>query len=113
MTDGYKSSSGSEMIDEIYHTQKLCDDQIKLLDNIDNIVEEMEKLPPLDDGGIEKWIDSLEDIDNKNPFRLKDFNSLFKLNREYSKLKEKKEINTRKIKIAVIDSLLERIKGLL
>lgn len=94
-----------------YFAKKLYDDQIKLLDNMDSVVSEMEKLPPLD-GGIEKWIDSLEDIDNKNPFRLKDFSKLFKLNKSYEKLKEQKEINTSKIKLALIDSILERIKNL-
>jgi hypothetical protein len=111
--DGYKIFLNNEMIDKLHYTQKLYDEQIKLLDNIDNVVNEMEKIPPLSAGGLEKWIDSLEDIDNKNPFRLKDYSNLFKLNKEYNKLKEKRDVNITKIKIAVIDNLLERIKNLL
>lgn len=86
--------------------------QLKLNSEISSITNEMNKLPEMPDD-MEAWIDCLSDIDNENNFKLSDFNKIFKFNKQYNDLLDRRADNSQKIKVLVIDNLIERIKVIL
>lgn len=102
---------GYDIIKKVIDMETLFNTQIKINEEISVITEEISNLPEIP-VSIDKWIDSLSNIDEFN-FKLEDFNKLFFINKKYNKLIEQRESNSLKIKILVIDNLLDRIKGIL
>ena len=108
--DGYVSELSIELKNRYVSMKELIDKQIKLNDNISSVSKQLNTLPeiPVD---MNEWIESLSESDQD--FKLKHFKILFKKSKEYNKLLEEKEKNSQKIKIVVIDNLIEQIKGML
>ena len=105
--DGYKA-----YISKLLEMQALYEEQMKINDEINSTSKEMSDLPeiPMD---LDAWIDSIPDLEKDSLFKISDFSKMFKVSRKYNKLMEDKEINTQKIKVAVIDNLIERINLLI
>lgn len=102
---------GYDIQKKVIDMETLFNTQIKINEEISVITEEISNLPEIP-VSIDRWIDSLSNIDEFN-FQLKDFNKLFFINKKYNNLIEQRESNSLKIKILVIDNLLDRIKGIL
>lgn len=102
MTDGYSST----IIDLILEQTRI----IQRMAAIDREVENLPQLPP--DMG--SWIESIPDITNPSNerFKVSDLKKLTKLNKEYNKLKERDEEMRAKIKLYMIDSVLDSLEGL-
>jgi hypothetical protein len=89
--------------DRFIQIQSLVDNQVRINNAIFNILKEMDTLPKLP-SNIDTWISSISD-----EFKLSDFSKMFKINKEMMSLIEEKEINAQKLKVAIIDNLIEKI----
>lgn len=105
--DGYKDN----IIEKLLFMQELFTKQVELNHEISLINKEMNSLPEIPDN-MEQWIDSVSNIDAPG-FRLEDFKKMFKISKKYNSLIESRDHNSTKIKILVIDNLLDRIKDIL
>lgn len=108
LEDGYTS----EVIARFDELDKLCDKQEKIDKEMIDITDEMDNLPPIPQS-IDYWIDSVSDPSSDENFSMADFSRMFKMNKRYNDLIEEKEKTSRKMKIVVIDNLLDKIKGLI
>lgn len=106
IADGYNE----ELVQRYLNMQSLCDKQSFLTKELLSIAEELKAIPPMPKN-LEKWMGSLPANDSK--FKLSDFDRLFKVGRKYDKLIEERDNNTQKIKLIVIDNLIDRIKEVL
>jgi hypothetical protein len=109
MIDGY-SDANNVLVEKYEKMQELFDTQIKISKELVDVSEELKLVPDMPKD-LEKWIDSIPNENSK--FRLTDFNKLFKIGRKYEKLVEKRKENDQKIKILVIDNLIDRINEIL
>jgi hypothetical protein len=91
--------------------EELFNSQMKLNIDISNLTEDMRNLPTIPTN-MESWIESIPDL-NSNGFKLEDFKKIFKINKEYNNLMEKREENSHKLKIIAIDNLIDRIKDII
>lgn len=107
--DGYEDSE--EMMQKYLEMQNLFDAQVKINDEISTVSEEIITLPEVPQN-IEKWTESLPDL-NPNSFKLSHFKKMFKINKKYNSLIDLRNNNSQKIKILVIDNLIDRIKDIL
>ena len=104
--DGY-----TNLITKFIEMKELVDNQVQINNEIKEISDEIITLPQIPDD-LERWTESLSDIDSKN-FKLSDFKKMFKFNKRYTELMERKENNTLKIRVLAIDNLLNKIKNIL
>lgn len=105
--DGYRVN---EIIERFEVMQHLFDVQVHLNHEMARILAELDAMPEIPD--IDDWVESLPDTESKN-FKLDDFKKMFEINRQYNALVEEKDITASKIKVIVIDNLLDRIKDIL
>lgn len=107
--DGY-SEIYEETIEKYLQMQDLFDSQVRLNKELVEVSEELKSIPEMPQN-LDEWIDSIPN--EKSKFKLADYDKLFKVSRKYTKITEKREENAQKIKVLVIDNLLDRIKELL
>lgn len=107
--DGYTEVS-DDIIEKYLKMQDLFDHQVKLNKELVDISKELNEIPEMPEN-LEKWIDSIPN--EKSKFRLTDYNRLFKVSKKYNQLAEKREENAQKIKVLVIDNLIDRINEIL
>ena len=107
--DGYIEVS-DEIVEKYLKMQELFDHQVKLNKELVDISKELGEIPEMPEN-LEKWIDSIPN--EKSKFRLTDYDKLFKVSRKYNKLAEKRDENAQKIKVLVIDNLIDRINEIL
>jgi hypothetical protein len=105
--DGYIEN---ETMQKYLEMQDLFDHQVKLNKELVDVSEELKLIPEMPKD-LEKWIDSIPN--EKSKFKLSDYAKLFKVGRKYDKLAEKREENAQKIKVLVIDNLIDRINEIL
>lgn len=108
--DGY--SKTADLVLRYGNMKDLFEFQLKLNSDLSKVTNEMNSLPNLPDN-MEDWIDSLSDLESDNNFKLSDFKKVFKCNKQYNDLLELRSENSQKIKILVIDNLIDRIKLIL
>lgn len=89
--------------------QNLLDEQQTVNNQMNELHSEMAIMPKMPHS-LERWIDSVSDIDGYDSFKMSDYAKMFSFKRRYERLLEKKENINRKLKLAVIDSLIERCK---
>ena len=99
---------GYTKLDDIH---SLFDKQIKINKEINAIADELDSLPEMPQD-LEGWTVSISDTD-KREFKLSDFIKMSNISKKYTKLVEEKEINSSKLKIMLIDTVLEKIKEVL
>lgn len=110
MTDGYINES---ILQKYSAMEDLLNHQSEVNKNISNLSKEISQLPELP-RNLEEWTDSLSNIYSEDKtFKLSDFKRVFKINKEYCELIEKREKNLRQIKMLTIDSVIDRIKNVL
>ena len=107
--DGY--SKQEQLIEKMLHMQELCDYQIKINKELLDISTQINSLPDIPIN-LNAWSESLSDIES-NSFKLSDFKKMFKFNKEYNNLVERRDLNSLKLRELVIDSLIDRIKDIL
>jgi len=107
--DGYNKQE--EIVQKFFEMQELFDRQIQINKEISEINKEINNLPELPNN-MDQWTDSIPDFDTPS-FKLSDFRKLFKINKKYNSLLENRDNNSQKIKILVIDNLIDRIKDIL
>lgn len=105
--DGYLDQ---ELINRILNMQKLFDNQTDLNQKISDVAAEMIALPEIPEN-IEIWIDSISEVDDG--FKLADFKRMLKINKKYNELLEHRSENSSKIKVLIIDNLLDRINSII
>jgi ERCC4-related helicase len=108
--DGYTFDNNDEIVEKYLQMQELFDHQVKLSQELVEVSEELKTIPEMPKD-LEKWIDSIPN--EKSKFKLTDYDKLFKISKRYNKLVEKREENSQKIKIFVIDNLIDRINEIL
>jgi hypothetical protein len=108
VSDGYNS----EVIARFAELDKLCDKQENITKELTDLTDEMDNLPSIPES-IDYWIDSVADPNSDDNFKMSDFSKMFKMNKKYNNLIEEKDKTSRKMKILVIDNLLDKIKGLI
>jgi hypothetical protein len=101
-----------EATQKFMNMQKLFDKQVEINTELLDISEEIESLPEIPDN-INDWTSSIQDCNPDKKFTLSDFKRMFKINKKYNVLLEERDKNAQKIKVLVIDNLLDRIKDLL
>lgn len=109
MTDGYLRQE--ELVKKYNDMQNLIANQMEINKELLVVSTEMGSLPEMPES-LDKWVDSLSDLDSKN-FKLSDFKKMFKISKKYNDLVERREQNSQKIKALVIDNLIDQIKTLL
>lgn len=92
--------------------EALLDDQDAINKELIDISNEIEIMPEIP-YNIDHWLDSVPDMYKDGEFRLADFKKMFKIQKKYNDLLEKRSNNITKIKVIVIDNLIDRIKDLL
>jgi septation ring formation regulator EzrA len=102
---------GYELLKKYQSVQELFNVQVEINDEISNINKEMSMLPEIPEN-LEDWTESLADLESEN-FKLADFKRMFKINKKYNDLVERRELNSLKIREFVIDNLIDRIKEIL
>src|SRR5271165_728136 len=107
--DGYTEVS-DEIVEKYLKMQELFDHQVELNKELVDISKELSEIPEMPEN-LEKWIDSIPNENSK--FKLTDYDKLFKVNKKYNQLTEKREDNAQKIKVLVIDNLIDRINEIL
>jgi hypothetical protein len=108
--DGY--SEDISAANKIKNIKELSDYQIKINNEISGLTKDLNSLKNVPEN-MELWMDQLTDFTKGDVFKLSDFTKMFKLTKQYDKLVEKQEQNASKIKVLVIDTLLDRIKATL
>jgi hypothetical protein len=112
MSDGYIStmeidaSVPIDLLDKFTYIKSLTDKQVNINNEIQDLSQQIEQLPMLPED-LDHWISSFE-----TNFKMKDFATVFKINKRYRVLLEERESNKSKIKMFVIDNLLDQIKDL-
>jgi hypothetical protein len=106
MTDGY------DIEVRLNNMEALLDDQDAINKELIDISNEIEVMPEIP-YNIDRWLDSIPDMYKDKDFTLTDFKKMFKIQKKYNELLEKRSNNTAKIKVIVIDNLIDRIKDLL
>jgi len=107
--DGYTKQE--ELLQKLTDMQELFNSQIEINKELTNVSVEIDSLPEMPDS-LDSWVDSIPDINSEN-FKLSDYKKMFKMNKKYGDLIEKREHNSQKIKILVIDNIIDKIKALL
>jgi len=107
--DGYTEVS-DEIVEKYLKMQELFDHQVNLNKELVDISKELSEIPEMPEN-LDKWIDSIPN--EKSKFKLTDYNRLFKVSKKYNQLAEKREENAQKIKVLVIDNLIDRINEIL
>lgn len=105
--DGYDDES---MLQRVLEMNELCDKQVELTKELVSTSHELNTLPPMPKD-LDKWIGSIPD--GKSEFKLAHFGRLFKIGRKYDKLVEESKENMQKIKLVMIDELLDKIKSVI
>ena len=95
-----------ELRDKFHYIKALTDKQANINSEIQDLSQQIEELPLLPED-LDRWISSFE-----TKFKMKDFQTVFKINKRYQKLLEERDSNKSKIKMFVIDNLLDQIKEL-
>ena len=105
--DGYSNDVVAKYIamEELMNQQSYLNNQIILLSSK---LEEIPKAPK----NLNKWITSISG-QGKKSFKLSDFSNLFNITKEYNKLKDRVDENSRELKVAVIESIIDRINNIL
>jgi|ERR1700733_9407909 len=98
MSDGYEN------------LQELIKKQINISKELIEASEELNAIPEMPKN-LDKWIDSIPN--EKSKFKLADYSRMFKVGRKYNQLVEKQEINGSKLKVVMIEELIEKIKEVL
>lgn len=93
-------------VDRLVDMQSLCDRQISINEEMDDISKELSTMPimPKD---IDRWINSMSG--NNDRFKLSDFSRIFEISRKYNSVVEKKNKNISELKLVIIDNILEQI----
>ena len=99
---------GYSKVDDIH---ALFDKQLKINKEINDIADELDGLPDMPND-LEGWTVSISDTE-KREFKLSDFIKMSDISKKYTKLVEEKEINSSKLKVMLIDSVLDKIKEVL
>lgn len=107
--DGYTKQE--ELIQKYNDMQELFNSQVEINEEITNVSIEIGSLPEMPDS-LDSWVDSIPDINSEN-FKLADYKNLFKMSKKYNDLLERRDHNSQKIKILVIDNVIDKIKALL
>lgn len=102
--DGYLAEVKNDVISLIVERTKIA----QRLSDIDN---EIDSLPPRPKD-IESWIDSIPDIGSKRKFTFLDYRKLSKLQKEYTKLKEREEEIITKLRLYLIEDSIKLIEEL-
>src|SRR5277367_4262400 len=92
ISDGYSS----EIIARFQELDKLCDKQEEINEEMVNLTDEIDNLPPIP-GSIDEWVDSVADPSSDDNFKMSDFSKMFKMNKRYNDLLEEKDNTTRKM----------------
>lgn len=98
------------MPDGYHNLQDLIKNQIKISKELIEASDELNSIPEMPKN-LDKWIDSIPN--DKSKFKLADYSKLFKVGRKYNQLVEKQEANAGKLKVVMIEELLEKIKEVL
>jgi len=107
--DGYTKQE--DLINKYNDMQELFNSQVEINKEITTVSVEIGSLPEMPDS-LDNWVDSISDINSGN-FKLSDYKKMFKMSKKYNELLEKREHNSQKIKILVIDNIIDKIKALL
>jgi hypothetical protein len=109
MTDGYIELIEKQMeylneMDDIYQKQ------LKLNAEVANTAKEINEMPKMPKD-LDRWMESVPELNNnKKRFKISDYANIFKISRKYESLLEDRDINQSKLKVVVIDNLLNKIK---
>lgn len=90
--------------------QELIDKQVKINKELLETVDEINAIPEMPKN-LDKWIDSIPN--EKSKFKLTDYNKLFKVSKKFNKITEQQEENAQKLKIVVIEDLINKINEIL
>ena len=101
MSDGYKAAS--EEVKKILAEQASIDEQMILL------LDRMNEIPPIN---LDAWIESIASTDGY-AFTIGDYSEMFKIGRHYKKLAEQREKNEHRLKAAMIEEVIQKIKCIL
>lgn len=101
---------GYELIapNTIDNMRRLCDNQIRINDELECIAKEIEIMPGMP-RNIEKWLNSISLKNDR--FKLSDFSRIFQISKKYNSLVEEKSKNISSLKIIIIENILDQIKS--
>jgi hypothetical protein len=102
--DGYDDE---QIVQRYLEMVELYDRQTTLNKELLQTANDLNKLPSMPKD-LDKWIDSIPN--EKSNFKLADYGKIFKVGRKYDKLVEEREHNMQKIKVLMIDNLIEKIR---
>lgn len=107
--DGY--TKRDELVQKYNDMQELFNSQVEINEEISNVSIEIGSLPEMPES-LDSWLDSIPKINSPN-FKLSDFKKMFKMNKKYNDLIERRDHNSQKIRILAIDNIIDKIKDLL
>ena len=89
-----------------YNIQQLVDNSNRINAALMSATKEINTLPKVPIS-LESWVESFS-----TQFKLSHFQKMFHINRQMTSLLEEQEANSRKLKIAIIDNVLDKINVL-